>query len=83
MKEEKKGEVNLSESLKELNGITDWFDSEEGIGEIETALSKVQRAAEIIKVCNKKLTEIENKFEEIQRDLDSELNPEDGTASSF
>ena len=71
-KEEK---VNLSQSLKELGEITAWFDNQEGIGDVEVALEKVQKAAELIKSCNKKLADVENKFEEIQRELDSELNP--------
>lgn len=69
--------INLSQSLKELEGITTWFDEQDGIGDVEIALEKVQRASELIKTCNKRLTDVENKFEEIQRGLDSELTPKE------
>jgi len=63
--------VNLKESLSKLNGIVEWFDEQEEV-DVEVGLDKVKEGAELIKACKKRLSEVENEFKEIQRDIDKE-----------
>jgi exodeoxyribonuclease VII small subunit len=63
--------VNLKESLKKLNDIVEWFDEQEEV-DVEVGLEKVKEGAELIKVCRKRLAEVENEFKEIQREIDNE-----------
>jgi len=69
---------NLNDNLKRLSEISNWFDSQEEI-DVEEGLKKVKQAAELIKASKKRLNEVENKFEEIKKDIegaigDSEIN---------
>jgi len=59
--------INLKESLKKLNEIVEWFESQEEV-DVEAGLERVKEGAELVKACKKRLSEIENEFEEIQRD---------------
>lgn len=61
--------TNLKESLKKLNEIVEWFESQEEV-DVEAGLEKVKEGAELVKACKKRLSEIENEFEEIQRDAE-------------
>lgn len=61
--------INLKESLKKLNEIVEWFESQEEV-DVETGLGKVKEGAELVKACKKRLSEIENEFEEIQKDAE-------------
>lgn len=63
--------VNLKESLGKLNSIVEWFDEQEEV-DVELGLVKVKEGAELIKVCRKRLSEVENEFKEIQRDIEKE-----------
>lgn len=63
--------VNLKESLKKLNAIIEWFEAQDEI-DVETGLEKVKEGATLVKVCKKRLSEIENEFEQIQRDVEGE-----------
>ncbi|MCX6717959.1 MAG: exodeoxyribonuclease VII small subunit [Candidatus Taylorbacteria bacterium] len=63
--------VNLKESLSKLNNIVEWFDTQEEV-DVEIGSEKVREGAELIKVCRKRLTEVENEFKEIQREVDKE-----------
>jgi exodeoxyribonuclease VII small subunit len=63
--------VNLKESLSKLNSIVEWFDEQEEV-DVEVGLEKVKEGAELIKDCKKRLSEVENEFKEIQRDIDKE-----------
>jgi len=63
--------VNLKESLSKLNGIVEWFDEQEEV-DVEVGLEKVKEGAELIKACKKRLSEVENEFKEIQREIDKE-----------
>jgi exodeoxyribonuclease VII small subunit len=62
---------NLKDSLAKLNGIVEWFDEQEEV-DVEVGLVKVKEGAELIKFCKKRLTEVENEFKEIQREIDKE-----------
>jgi len=61
--------VNLKESLGKLNNIVEWFDNQEEV-DVEIGLEKVKEGAELIKICRKRLSEVENEFTEIQREID-------------
>jgi len=62
---------NLNNNLKRLAKITEWFDSQEEIN-VEEGLKKVKEAVEIIKTSKIRLKEIENEFEEIKKEIDTE-----------
>ncbi len=63
--------VNLKDSLKKLNEIVEWFEAQEEI-DVEAGLDKVKQGAALVKVCKKRLSEIENEFEQIQREVEGE-----------
>ncbi len=63
--------INLKESLNKLNTIVTWFDEQEEV-DVELGLVKVKEGAELIKACKKRLTEVENEFKEIQREVEKE-----------
>ncbi|HCI04506.1 TPA: exodeoxyribonuclease VII small subunit [Patescibacteria group bacterium] len=63
--------INLKESLGKLNNIVEWFDEQKEV-DVELGLEKVKEGAELIKVCRKRLLEVENEFKEIQRDIEKE-----------
>jgi len=61
--------VNLKESLKKLNAIVAWFEAQDEV-DVEAGLEKVKEGAALVKACKKRLSEIENEFEQIQRDVE-------------
>lgn len=61
--------INLKESLKKLNEIVEWFESQDEI-DVEAGLGKIKEGAALVKVCKKRLSEVENEFEQIQRDVE-------------
>lgn len=61
---------NLNSNLKRLAEITEWFDNQEEI-DVEEGLAKVKEAAGLIKASKKRLKEVENEFEEIKKEIDS------------
>ena len=67
MNKEKSNNKNLSENLKRLSEISDWFDNQEEV-DIEEGLKKVKEAAGLIKASRKRLKAIENEFEEIKKE---------------
>ncbi|MCX6719153.1 MAG: exodeoxyribonuclease VII small subunit [Candidatus Taylorbacteria bacterium] len=60
--------VNLKDSLKKLNDIAVWFEEQEEV-DVEAGLERLKEGAELVKVCKKRLSEIENEFEQIQREV--------------
>lgn len=64
--------VNLNESLGKLTKIVEWFDEQEEV-DVEMGLEKVKEGAELIKVCKKRLSEVENEFKEIERTVAKEI----------
>lgn len=62
-------QINLKDSLKKINEITEWFEQQEEV-DVEAGLEKVKEGAELVKACKKRLSEIENEFEQIQRDVE-------------
>lgn len=68
MTEEKPNIKNLSNNLKRLFEITDWFEKQEEV-DIEEGLKKVKEAATLIKASKERLKTIENEFEEIKKEV--------------
>lgn len=62
-------EKNLSDNLKRLSEITDWFENQEEI-DVEEGLAKVKEAAALIKISKERLKAVENEFEEIKKEAD-------------
>ncbi|MBU4274429.1 exodeoxyribonuclease VII small subunit [Patescibacteria group bacterium] len=69
MTKEKPDIKNLSDNLKKLSDIADWFDNRED-ADIEQGLEKVKEAVVLIKASKERLKEIENEFEEIKKEID-------------
>lgn len=62
---------NLKDSLKKLNEIIDWFERQDEI-DVEAGLEKVRDGARLVKDCKSRLSEIENEFETIQKEMDKD-----------
>lgn len=71
MIKEKSDSKNLNDNLKQLSEITEWFDSRQEI-DVEEGLAKVKEAVLLIKESKARLKAIENEFEEIKKEVDSE-----------
>mgnify|MGYP001562208732 CR=1 FL=1 len=65
-------EKNLSNNLKRLSEITDWFENQEEV-DVEEGLAKVKAAAVLIKASKERLKAVENEFEEIKKSADADL----------
>ena len=73
MTEEKPNVKNLNDNLKRLSQIAGWFDNQKEI-DVEEGLEKVKEAVKLIKVSKERLKEIENEFEEVKKEIDTEEN---------
>ena len=60
--------MNLKDSLKRLNDIAVWFEEQDEV-DVEAGLEKLKEGADLVKICKKRLSEIENEFEQIQREV--------------
>ncbi len=73
----KKQEINLTQSLSELNAIVSWFDEQENV-DVEQGLEKVRAAASLIKESKTRLGQIENEFKEIEKEInENNIDTED------
>ncbi|OGZ18069.1 MAG: hypothetical protein A2494_03290 [Candidatus Lloydbacteria bacterium RIFOXYC12_FULL_46_25] len=63
--------VNLTETMKKLRTITEWFESQEEV-DVEKGLEKVKEGADLIKASRERLKELENEFEEVKKKLSDE-----------
>ncbi|MEK7157785.1 MAG: exodeoxyribonuclease VII small subunit [Patescibacteria group bacterium] len=70
----KDNQINLKDSIQKLNQIVEWFESQKEV-DVEAGLEKVKEGARIVKVCKKRLTEIENEFEQVQREVEGDDTP--------
>jgi len=68
MTTQKTDKINLNDQLKKLSEIADWFDQQEQV-DVEEGLKKVKEAALLIGASKKRLTEVENEFEEIKKGI--------------
>ncbi len=62
---------NLSDSLKKIQGIISWFEEQQEV-DVEKGLEKVKEGALLITASRKRLQEIENEFEIVKKDLETE-----------
>lgn len=60
--------INLTEALKKLEDINEWFESQEEI-DVELGLEKVKEGVKLVKESQKRLREVENEFEAVKKDL--------------
>lgn len=63
-----KTKVNFEKAFEELETITEWF--ERGEADLDEGLKKFERGLELAQVCKEKLSEIENKVNEIKKKFD-------------
>lgn len=70
MKKLTQGE-NLKDNLDALKNIVAWFDNQTEV-DVEQGLEKVKLGAELVKKTKARLSEIENEFEEIQREIEKD-----------
>lgn len=63
--------TNLSESLKKLEEIAKWFESQEEV-DVEEGLKKVKEGVQLIKISKERLKKVENEFEEVKKGLDED-----------
>lgn len=71
----KKQDTNLTTALAELSAIVGWFDEQDNV-DVEQGLDKVREAARLIKESKARLSQIENEFKEIEKEMgatDSEV----------
>ena len=61
--------INLKESFGKLNDIVAWFEEQEEV-DVEAGLEKVKEGAKLVKECKARLSEIENEFETIQKEVE-------------
>jgi exonuclease VII small subunit len=66
---------NLSESLKKLEAISDWFDNQEEV-DVEKGLEKVKEGVELIKLSRARLREVENEFNDVKKELENNSDGE-------
>ena len=59
---------NLKESISKLNEIVDWFENQEEV-DVETGLEKVKEGAKLVKDCKTRLSEVQNEFEKIRKEV--------------
>ena len=62
---------SLSESIKKLEGIVLWFETQEEV-DVEKGLEKFKEGAALVKSSRQRLMEIENEFREVEKTLESE-----------
>jgi len=61
-------EVNLKENLKKLSTIVSWFESQDDL-DVEQGLEYVKEGAGLIKSSRERLSQIENEFKEIKKEI--------------
>jgi len=62
-------ETNLTQSLKKLEEIVEWFESQQEV-DVEKGLEKVKEGAALIKASKDRLKKVENEFEEVKKELE-------------
>ena len=63
--------TKISDLISKLEKIVQWFDAREDV-DVEEALKKVKEGAELVKTLKSRLNKVENEFEEVKKDLDTE-----------
>ena len=65
----------LKNSLKRLEEIIEWFDKQEEV-DVETGLERVKEGVTLIKASRERLKTLENEFEEVKKELEEEIEPD-------
>ena len=63
--------TKISDLISKLEKIVQWFDAREDV-DVEEALKKVREGAELVKTLKSRLNKVENDFEEVKKDLNTE-----------
>ena len=63
--------TKISDLISKLEKIVQWFDAREDV-DVEEALKKVKEGAELVKTLKLRLNKVENEFEEVKKDLNTE-----------
>jgi exonuclease VII small subunit len=63
---------NLSQSLKKLEEITEWFNNQQEV-DVEKGLEKVREGVQLVKASRMRLQEVENEFEDVKKELEKDL----------
>ncbi len=71
MVKEKITKQNLNKNLKQLEAISKWFEDQQEI-DVEVGLKKVKEALQLLKASKDRLRAIENEFEEIKKEIETE-----------
>lgn len=65
-------EIDLTQSLKKLEEIVEWFENR-GEVDVEKGIEKVKEGVALIKSSRERLKKVENEFEEVKKELDNEI----------
>jgi exodeoxyribonuclease VII small subunit len=65
-------EINLTQSLKKLEEIVEWFENQEEV-DVEKGIEKVKEGIALIKASRERLKKVENEFEEVKKELEEEV----------
>ncbi len=68
MTPKKTTKVDLNETLKKLADIVSWFENQSEL-DVEKGLDYVKEGATLIKESRERLTQIENEFKEIKKEI--------------
>jgi len=60
--------INLNDTLKKLSQIVSWFESQSEL-DVEKGLEYVKEGSKLIKASRERLSEIENEFKEIKKEI--------------
>lgn len=63
--------TKISDLISKLEKIVQWFDAREDV-DVEEALKKVKEGAELVKTLKSRLNKVENEFQEVKKDLNTE-----------
>jgi exodeoxyribonuclease VII small subunit len=64
-----KTKPSFAEAFKELEGLTEWFESEEV--DLDDGIKKFERGLELAQICKKKLSEVENKVTDLKKKFEA------------
>lgn len=68
----------LKDSLKEIEGIINWFDEQEEV-DVEAGLEKVKKGVSLIKSSKERLRDLENEFKKVKKGLEKEVDSDEKT----
>jgi len=67
-------EQNFGKLMQQLQEIVDWYEQQEEL-DLEEGLKKAKLAAELIRQCAQRLSQLENEFVKIKADLEAASGP--------